>query len=786
MTGVHKMPLLKRLTQESVFCFVLAVAELLVAGAPSVTAQTGARRFTVADDIGLTQVSSQIAFSPDDRFFIVTSDRGRLDLNRVESSLRVYPTDDITHFLSDSKVQQEPSPLWTISKSTYKDGPIISDVQWLDDSSGFMFLAKTESGNDQLFLGSPLTRRLKALTGEDQSVRAFVVRSETQFVYAVPSPKVKAKAEEWERAAAVVGTGQVLNRLMYPEKGTDSSDLCELWAVVDGKRFRVLDASSHPVAIHWEGLNALALSPDGRSVVTALTVPVIPPEWETLYPPPIPSIAYQVRAGRQDPDAVNGMMDINEYVLIDLTASKIKPLTHTPLGNGAGWIGSTTADWSADGKSVVMSDTFLPAAAQPSGANSNRPCITVADLATGKLTCVERRREQTEQDDQEKWRAVAHFVSGKSDRIIVRYVSGGSTTYVRSANGSWLAEGRVGESVPESHAVDVHLQQDVNHPPVLITTGKPGKSSRVIWDPNPQLKDIPLGEVSVRKWKDGKGHDWYAGLYKPPDYIKGKRYPLVIQTHGFDEREFQPSGAFTTAFAAQELAAVEVLVLQVEDCNIEGLEDGPCQVAGYESAVQQLAAEGLADPDRVGIIGFSRTGYYVLEALTTSTLRFKAASITDSNNYGYLQYMTWDAEGDVFAHETEETIGASPFGSGLQQWLRRSPDFNMDKVQTPLQVVALGLGSPRVLAMWEPYKALYYLKKPVDLIVLTDDQHELTNPAARLASQGGSVDWFRFWLKNEEDPDPAKAEQYARWRKLREQQTAQSAPRDTGISSAQH
>jgi len=30
------------------------------------------------------------------------------------------------------------------------------------------------------------------------------------------------------------------------------------------------------------------------------------------------------------------------------------------------------------------------------------------------------------------------------------------------------------------------------------------------------------------------------------------------------------------------------------------------------------------------------------------------------------------------------------------------------------------------------------------------------------ASQQGNVDWFRFWLKGEEDPDPAKAEQYAR------------------------
>jgi hypothetical protein len=33
------------------------------------------------------------------------------------------------------------------------------------------------------------------------------------------------------------------------------------------------------------------------------------------------------------------------------------------------------------------------------------------------------------------------------------------------------------------------------------------------------------------------------------------------------------------------------------------------------------------------------------------------------------------------------------------------------------------------------------------------------------------VDWFCFWLKGEEDPDPDKAEQYKRWRELRKLQS---------------
>jgi len=37
-----------------------------------------------------------------------------------------------------------------------------------------------------------------------------------------------------------------------------------------------------------------------------------------------------------------------------------------------------------------------------------------------------------------------------------------------------------------------------------------------------------------------------------------------------------------------------------------------------------------------------------------------------------------------------------------------------------------------------------------------------------MVSQQGNVDWFCFWLKGEEDSNPAKDNQYARWRKLRD------------------
>ena len=72
--------------------------------------------------------------------------------------------------------------------------------------------------------------------------------------------------------------------------------------------------------------------------------------------------------------------------------------------------------------------------------------------------------------------------------------------------------------------------------------------------------------------------------------------------------------------------------------------------------------------------------------------------------------------------------------------------------------------------MWQPYAVLRYLKKPVELEILNTDEHVITSPTEWLASQGGSVDWFRFWLQGYEDPDPTKAGQYKRWRGLKKMQ----------------
>jgi len=158
--------------------------------------------------------------------------------------------------------------------------------------------------------------------------------------------------------------------------------------------------------------------------------------------------------------------------------------------------------------------------------------------------------------------------------------------------------------------------------------------------------------------------------------------------------------------------------------------------------------------------------------LTHSKHHFAAADLADGVDYSYFQYLTYPNADPIAANEFEQVYGGPPYGKGLSQWLKQSSAFLMDKIETPLRIQALNPVS--LLSDWHWYSGLLRLGKPVEMIYIPEGTHILEKPWDRMISQQGNVDWFCFWLKGQEDPDPTKAEQYARWRELRKLQQTQT------------
>lgn len=746
-----------------------------------------ARRFSVIDAIRVAHFgdpywdsTDPILFSPDGRYFVADIERGVPERNRPESTLRVYRAEAVNLFVRHRDAQIPLSPYLELTRSTYEQGPIITQIRWLDDSSGIVFLVKSSSGLDQLFLADLRSRRISVLTPSGQSVVDYDVRDRAHYVYTVKSSSIVEGAIRRGHVVGFVGTGYPLRDLIFPvdkypwlllDSHKVNYDLKDLWAVVGGRRFRVHRKSSgQPLHLHWTGgFRTLALSPDGSSVVTVMAVDFVPSIWRTLYPPPSPNSPDVANPGPQDVDAVNGVLLGKQYVRIDLNHGTISSLTDAPTGYSEGWRSNEGAAWSSDGKWVALFNSFIPGGARGAANEVNYPCVTMVAIDSGNATCLETLG-RGRHPGQESFIKDVKFDRRSSSRVYVQHAfadqTGAIHLYVRVEDGKWVPNSTT-DKLERNDSITISIAQSLNDPPVLVARDETTSLTRVIWDPNPQLKNIDLTPASVFTWTDKAGRSWVGGLYLPADYSPAQSYPVVVQTHGFVENEFRPEGIYPTAFAARALAASGIMVLQAPDCQVRFTsQEGACQVDGYESGIEKLVSEGMADPSHIGIIGFSRTCYAVLETLTKSSLHFAAASITDGLNMGYLQYLQYldDANG-FYARDAELANRGQPFGDGLQKWFALSPEFNLQKVFTPLQIVALGADS--VLEMWEPYAALRFLRRPVDLIVLGDGTHNLSNPQQRLVSQQGTVDWFRFWLQDYEDPDPVKIPQYARWQQLR-------------------
>ncbi len=496
-------------------CLVAGMLWLSGASFDSAPAQQAIRPFTVADDIVLTDfgdAADAVRFSADGNYFAVYTEHGRLDLNRPEDSLRFYRSRDVENFLGHPAESQPPSPIWVITLSTDKKGPIIKNWTWLGNSSSVAFLEPTADGNQRLVLADLSKKTIKPLSSAVETVGSFDVRDPHHYVYTLPDPAEREKQKAELQAPSIVGTGRSLFQLLIPDDPAVarlfSIRRYHLWAVDGDKHFEVKHGGAPIIpGGQWIFSAILALSPDCNSVVTTMPVAEVPESWETLFPPPFAGLAHRIRA-HQD--------SVSQYVLINLHTGSVQALTNAPISNDAGWEAYGSPRWSSDGQEVLLPNTFL----NVKGPFPSRPCVAVVNLRSNTPTCVETFKGQIEPGGEGDYHEVydANFVHGDRRRVVVSFYSHedrsfGATEYRQTVDGTWEVAGPTKTSQIGHEGLEVMVKQGLNEPPMLVAANE--TTSRVIWDPNPQLKNIDLGRASVYIWKDKEGRSRKSGLYRP-------------------------------------------------------------------------------------------------------------------------------------------------------------------------------------------------------------------------------------------------------------------------------
>ena len=677
-------------------------------------------------------------FSPDGKQFAVVLKRGNLEANTNEYSLVLFQTEDVFD-------KPAPKTLATMSSSSNREG--IKDVAWLADSETILFLGEQPGETTQLYSMNCAKGTLRKLTNHPSNLIAFSSDDQGHaIVYAVERPRAPVVNEKSRREAMVVND-EAMADLISGSIGDNERDLMVLETKTGRSRMLPLGAEIHGKL--WGDLTDFFMSPDGKYVAVSTNLTEVSPKWRQYKEPLLRKMLQR--------DLPTGALSwIFRYALIETETGRGRVLLDSPVSA----YGSEIA-WSPDGRSAVLTGVSLPIEECQSDVKLlGTPGVVEVNLLDLHHTLAASEDLRFLHWDR-KNNVLAFEVRRRDSKPSER-------RYFKKLGAHWE---KIGGNEPETVPVEIVAEQDLNAPPKIAALDRKSGRKAVLLDLNPQFSELKFGKVEEIKFF-GAGHlEVRAGLYFPPDFEPGRKYPLVVQTHGFDADGFWIDGPFTTGFAAQALASRGLLVVQIpdrHDWSTETPQEAPRMMETIENAIGFVDGLGILDRDRLAIVGFSRTGLYVQYMLTHSRIHFRAAVVAEGSDGGYSQYLQFLDSHPYTASDSESINGGMPFGSGLLYWLRRSPEFLVDTIDTPLMIQA---ASPESLSMlWAVNKGLRRLGKPAELLYLPTGTHILEKPWDRMASQKGTVDWCVFWLNGEEDGAPENSKKYERWRRMRESQ----------------
>lgn len=329
----------------------------------------------------------------------------------------------------------------------------------------------------------------------------------------------------------------------------------------------------------------------------------------------------------------------------------------------------------------------------------------------------------------------ARELDGKKRGFFRVDISSGATEPV------YLAEKSLGASSlqldacddPESIAFVASDQQHLSDVWLLDTKTR---EVRQVTHVDPALEKFPLGTSKLISWRSLDGQPLQGALLLPPNYLPGRRYPLVVWVYGGDNgsRYAEVFGFWSDPVLNLQVLATRGYAVLYPDAP---LKDGtPVRnltstvLPGVNAAIDQ----GYADPDRLAIVGQSY-GAYCAMALITETARFKAAILTAPVNHpdllaGYLRMGSSGVAINTGLYETGQgRTGGTPW-QFPERYRENSPIFAFDRIQTP---VLIGKGEKDnmidgLLASDAIFVALRRLGKAVEYRIYENEGHIISQP----------------------------------------------------------
>ena len=478
----------------------------------------------------------------------------------------------------------------------------------------------------------------------------------------------------------------------------------------------------------------------------------------------------------------------SQLYLFDVESKKLDPLTTDKNFD------DTSAAWSPDGKQIAYVSNH-----ESDPDQSDKDEIYLIDARPGAtprklLTCYSAGQHLSWSPDGKQLAYLvgmeAKYNAYNMDRLAVVNVSDGSTRVLTekfdrgvsspqfSADGSSIevlvaddrseypakvsvASGAVDRELPGKLVVYAKSTADGHTAVELSTDTSPeeiyafedGKTRKLTSVNDALLSELQLGAVEDVSFKSKDGTEIHGILTKPPVYDASKKYPLVLWIHGGPNGQDDhalPFNLYPLQVERQIFAAQGYVVLAVNyrGSNGRGAEFtrsifadwGDKEVQDLRAGIDYLIAQGIADPNKLAVGGWSYGGI-LTDYMIASDTRFKAAisgagSANQLSMYGSDQY--------ILQYNNE----LGPPWKSESLWIKVSyPFFHADRIHTP----TLFMGGQSdfnvpIIGSEQMYQALRTLGVPTELVVYPGQFHIFTRPSYIHDRLQRYIAWYSKYL----------------------------------------
>ena len=276
-----------------------------------------------------------------------------------------------------------------------------------------------------------------------------------------------------------------------------------------------------------------------------------------------------------------------------------------------------------------------------------------------------------------------------------------------------------------------------------------GSFHQVTHSPHPGVDLGTLVRPELVRFPALDGLELSGWLYRPPGAAAPA--PFVLSFHGGPEGQERP--VFRSDYQALLSRGIGVLAPNVRGSagfgkRFVNLDNGALRFHGIEdirASVNYLTTSGLADPQRVGIMGGSYGGYMTVAGLAWYPQLFAAGA----DLYGVVNFETFFAntEPHIAAASTIEYGDPATEAEMLREL---SPIHRLDQIRAPTLVLH-GANDTNVPVV-EAEQVVANLRQrgvPVDYVLFPDEGHGFRKTANRIKSTVSVVRWFERYLKAE-------------------------------------